>query len=115
MSSTAEVTELMQDIMDGKFDAQDLERIQRAIQMRTDNMKRLNAANLNIGDVVRLVDIRPKYLAGVELPVKSRRGIYVFVDIPNSPEYGRFAGAKDVKLKPGMVELVRRARPTLSV
>jgi hypothetical protein len=109
MNTTLSVTELMQDIYDGRYDTEEMDRIANAITLRKQNEARLAVSDLKVGDIVRLVSIRPKYLAGIELPVKSRRGTFVFVDIPNSPSNGRFAGAKDVKLKPGMVELVRRA------
>lgn len=114
-NSTIEVTELMQDIMDGKFDTEEMDRIQHAITLRKQNVQRLEAANLNIGDIIRLQNIKPKYLTGLELVVKSRRGVNVYVDFPVDPQAGRFSGAKDVKLKPSMVQLVRRARPELSV
>lgn len=62
---------LINDILDGELDDH-LDALIDAAQARKDTTAKLRAARLQVGDKVRLMNIRPKYLSGATGTVESK-------------------------------------------
>lgn len=84
--------EIVEAILTGEVD-DGHEQIRSAIRHRADAMARILAAGLEPGDRVRLVRIKPKYLAGATATVVSRpEGERVELSIDDGEFVGRFNG-----------------------
>ena len=105
---------LLQDIYAGVYDDA-LRTIGDALRDRQRTVAYENARNLQRGDFVRLVAIRPKYLQGIIVKVVGFSGTKVLVDLPDDYSAGRYRGAKAVKVGQTCVEKVEVAKEVSDV
>lgn len=64
------------------------------IKYRKEILAQKSKLKIRIGQKVRFSDeIRPKYLIGLEAEVKKINPKTIVVNVPNEPEYGKYAGS----------------------
>lgn len=96
--------DLYQQILNGQYD-DDLADITEAIRTRKQLKAKTTVMGIKVGDTVRFsTTIRPKYLVGLPATVVKRNRESVVVSCPNTPDYGRFAGGKNIRCSNILIE-----------
>lgn len=90
-------------IIDGKFD-EDLERLTRAIKQRRESLVAAFYAELEVGDRIRLVHVKPKYLAGSTGIVTGFSGDRVIIDLDSAITSGRKRWSTGIRVYPSSLE-----------
>lgn len=96
--------DLINRIMDGSHD-DELDSIVQAVRDRKASLARVGIASINPGATITLSrTIRPAYLRGLKATVKKVNGASVVIDIDANPAYGRFSGARNVRVPAVCIE-----------
>lgn len=63
---------------------------------------------IEVGDTIKIVGkLKPNYLMGWTFPVTKVNAKTVSINVPDEPQYRRFAGLKSVRIPRGAVERVQ--------
>lgn len=106
MDDTTTITgmDVATEILNGSLD-NDFETIREAMKQRQDAKSALMKASLNIGDRVRFVNGRPKYLIGLEAIVKDKRQKRIGIEFVDKAAAGKF-GYGTISASPDMIERI---------
>lgn len=96
-------TEIIQAVLRGDAD-DNLDGIADATRERRKTVAHASFFTYKPGDRVRLVNLRPKYLVGLEATVVRRNKSRIVVTLDNPPPGGRFSG--EVTASPNMIEAI---------
>lgn len=100
------INTVVEAIISGDYD-DDLNRIATAIHDRRDIVSRMKTSTISVGDKVKFNDrISPKYLIGNVVTVKKVNKKTVVCDFDVDAEFGRFSGAKNVRVPTSTIDVV---------
>jgi hypothetical protein len=107
--SVIEAVNVRNSIVHGDMD-DELDSIQRAVQVRKQYLADSRASRLRVGGPARFTEsIRPRYLAGLEVTVTKINQKSIIVSCPSRPMYGRFSGARNVRVANAIIEPIASA------
>lgn len=91
-------------ILNGQLD-DDFDIIKEAMNQRRESKNQLLKASLKVGDRVRFISGRPKYLVGLEAIVRSKKQKRIGIEFVDKTAAGRF-GYGTVTASPDMIEKI---------